>query len=88
MTDENWNNFKNVFNYEQKEFVKHLNQHFPSLTESNLRIIYLLKLELNNVEIAQLLGITTDAVKKAKQRLRKKYENYDYIFHDHSNGKE
>ncbi|MGU9937389.1 tetratricopeptide repeat protein [Empedobacter brevis] len=87
MTDENWNNFKNVFNYEQKEFVKHLNQHFPSLTESNLRIIYLLKLELNNVEIAQLLGITTDAVKKAKQRLRKKYENYDYIFHHHSNEK-
>ncbi len=85
MTDENWNNFKNIFEYEQKEFVKYLNQNFLKLTESNLRIIYLLKLGLNNIEIAHLLGITPDSVKKAKQRLKKKYDNYDLIFQDNSN---
>ncbi|WP_293300685.1 hypothetical protein [Pedobacter sp. UBA4863] len=43
------------------------------LTESNLRIVLLQKIGLNNAETANLLGITTEAVKKAKQRMRKKY---------------
>lgn len=80
MTNENWTNFKNVFAYEQQDFVEYLNKNFADLTESNLRIIYLVKLGLTNSETAQLLGITVDSVKKAKQRLKKKYENYDQIF--------
>ncbi|MFV0149117.1 hypothetical protein OBJ95_00065 [Empedobacter falsenii] len=85
MTDENWNNFKKVFAYEKAEFIDYLDHNFPDLTESNLRIIYLIKLGLNNIEIARLLGITPDSVKKAKQRLRKKYDNYDLIFKDIEN---
>ncbi len=54
---------------------------FSDLTESNLRIITLLKLELSNQEISSLLGITIDAVKKSKQRLRKKFgEQYEELF--------
>ena len=59
-----------------------MNANFPNLTDSNLRIIFLQKLGLNNVETAQILGITTDAVKKAKQRLKKKYDNFDSVFSD------
>jgi tetratricopeptide (TPR) repeat protein len=79
MTDENWNNFKMVFMFEQKDFCNYLKENYPQLTESNLRIIFLNKLGLNNTEISHILGITVDAVKKAKQRLKKKYENFDYI---------
>ena len=82
MTEENWSNFKTIFAYEQKEFCEYLNANFPNLTDSNLRIIFLQKLGLNNVETAQILGITTDAVKKAKQRLKKKYDNFDSVFSD------
>ncbi len=82
MTDESWGNFKNIFAHEQNDFVKYLSQNFPSLTESNLRTIYLLKLGLNNLEISQILGISADSVKKAKQRLKKKYKNFDQIFQD------
>ena len=82
MTDESWGNFKNIFAHEQNDFVKYLSQNFPSLTESNLRTIYLLKLGLNNLEISQILGISADSVKKAKQRLKKKYENFELIFKD------
>ncbi|MFV0178198.1 hypothetical protein OBK28_01255 [Empedobacter falsenii] len=71
MTDENWNNFKKVFASEKADFVSYLENNFSDLTESNLRIIYLTKLGLTNIEIAHLLGITPDSVKKAKQRLRK-----------------
>ncbi|MDM1551067.1 transcriptional regulator [Empedobacter falsenii] len=82
MTEESWVNFKNIFAHEQNDFVKYLSQNFPSLTESNLRTIYLLKLGLNNLEISQILGISADSVKKSKQRLKKKYKNFDQIFQD------
>lgn len=72
MTDENWNNFKKAFIAENPEILPMLNSRFPEITESNLRIIFLQKLGYNNTETAELLGITTDAVKKSKQRLRKK----------------
>lgn len=81
MTDENWNHFKKVFMQEKKEYYAHLMTNFPDLTDANLRIILLQKTGLNNVEIAKILGITLDAVKKAKQRLRKKYvEKYETLF--------
>ena len=47
-------------------------QDFPEINDSNLRIILLQKLEFTNAEISGLLGVTVDAVKKSKQRLRKK----------------
>ena len=72
MTDENWNNFKKVFASEKADFVSYLENNFSDLTESNLRF--------NDIEIAHLLGITPDSVKKAKQRLQKKYDNYELIF--------
>ncbi len=74
VTDENWNKFKEVFIREEPEFYHHIVSTFHGLTESNLRIILLNRLELNNLEIAQLLGLSVDGVKKSKQRLRKKFD--------------
>ncbi|WP_316741096.1 tetratricopeptide repeat protein [Pedobacter antarcticus] len=73
MTDENWMLFKNAFIAEKEDFYYDVLNTLPALTESNLRIILLQKLGLNNQEVANLLGITIDAVKKSKQRMRKKY---------------
>lgn len=73
MTDENWELFKAAFISERPEYYHSIKQNFQDLTESNLRIILLQKLNLTNQETAHLLGITIDAVKKAKQRMRKKY---------------
>jgi len=81
MTDENWNNFKSAFIKEYPDYYEYLHENFPDLTDSNLRIIILTKLEMSNTEISRISGVTLDAVKKAKQRLRKKYENrYDLLF--------
>lgn len=83
MTDENWLRFKRAFQKEQPDFYNQLIHNFPDLTESNIRIIILLKLGLINQEIASLLGITPEAVKKSKQRLRKKIgSEYDAIFYE------
>lgn len=81
MTEENWLAFKNTFINEKYDYYQYLMDNFPNLTDSNLRIIFLQKLGLSNSETAQLLGVTIDAIKKAKQRLRKKYVNsYEHLF--------
>ncbi len=77
MTDENWELFKAAFISERPDYYHSIKNNFQDITESNLRIILLQKLNLTNQETAHLLGITVDAVKKAKQRMRKKYaEDY------------
>ncbi|WP_373707486.1 tetratricopeptide repeat protein [Kaistella sp.] len=81
MTEENWRNFKNEFQREHLEFYDSLIENFPEITDSNLRIILLQKLGFTNSEISGLLGITIDAVKKSKQRLKRKLgEKYDLLF--------
>jgi hypothetical protein len=72
MTENNWTAFKREFQKENPEFYQLLQDFFPEITDSNRRIILLQKLDFNNNEIAELLGITTEAVKKSKQRLKKK----------------
>lgn len=87
MTDENWFEFKKAFMMEFPNYYEYLVGNFTDLTESNLRIICLVKLGLSSHEIAQLLGITLGAVKKAKGRLQKKYGNqYDQLFTDKPQG--
>lgn len=80
MTDENWNRFKAAFIREEPDYFDYIMYMFPDITETNLRLILLLKINLRNAQIANLLGITVEAVKKQKQRLRKKYgDEFDQI---------
>ncbi|UPZ37385.1 hypothetical protein MUB18_03545 [Sphingobacterium sp. PCS056] len=72
MTEDKWNLFKEAFIKEYPHFYNDLLSQYPELTESNLRFIFLGKLGLKNTEISNILGVTEDAVKKAKQRLKKK----------------
>ncbi|KEY20121.1 tetratricopeptide repeat protein [Kaistella antarctica] len=81
MTEENWRNFKNQFQREHAQFYGNVLQNFPEITDSNLRIILLQKLGFTNSEIAGLLGITIEAVKKSKQRLKRKLgEKHELLF--------
>ncbi|SFD58546.1 tetratricopeptide repeat protein [Flavobacterium phragmitis] len=81
MTDNNWNAFRREFQKEYPEFYALLQKKFPEITDSNKRILLLQKLDFSNNEIAELLGITNDAVKKSKQRLKKKLgDKYDSLF--------
>ncbi|MCR4032077.1 MULTISPECIES: tetratricopeptide repeat protein [Flavobacterium] len=87
MTDSNWNIFKREFQKEYPEFYALLQQDFPEITDSNKRILLLQKLDFSNNEIAELLGITNEAVKKSKQRLKKKLgDKYDALFDHLSSG--
>lgn len=55
-----------------QRFQEQLKLRFPWLTAYDLRLCCYLKSNLSTKEIATLLNITPDSVKKAKHRLRKK----------------
>lgn len=85
MTDEHWSSFKKSFEQEYPVFYNMLLAEFKDLTESNFRLIILMKLGLSNYEIASIQYITIDAVKKAKQRLKKKLgEKSDFLFENYA----
>lgn len=74
-TEEDWEQFKHLFDEVHHDFIHHLHQQSFSFTPGEIRLLVLLKLEFNNREIARTLGISLEGVKKSKQRLRKKLQN-------------
>ncbi|RFZ92158.1 tetratricopeptide repeat protein [Mucilaginibacter conchicola] len=72
MTDESWEDFKKLFTKVHRNFFHNLRHKYEGLSDTDVRLLALIKLKLNNKEMAGMLGITVDGVKKAKQRLRKK----------------
>lgn len=74
MTDERWLKFKEVFERVYPGYLAEQKSFFPKLSENDLRLLALMKLDLNNRSMGDLLGVSIEAVKKAKQRLKKKQE--------------
>jgi tetratricopeptide (TPR) repeat protein/DNA-binding CsgD family transcriptional regulator len=74
MTDDTWNEFKKLFTKVHGGFFARLRSTYPYLTDTDTRLLSLVKLGLNNREMANMLGITVEGIKKSKQRLRKKME--------------
>jgi len=74
MTDETWDEFKKLFTRVHSGFFSKLRNKYPNLTDTDTRLLALVKLGLNNREMANMLGITLEGIKKSKQRLRKKMQ--------------
>ncbi|WP_345214088.1 tetratricopeptide repeat protein [Mucilaginibacter gynuensis] len=72
MTDKKWNEFKQLFMKVHPGFFPQLKEAYPNISETDVRMLSLIKLGINNREMSNMLGITNEGVKKAKQRLRKK----------------
>ncbi|MGO4773861.1 tetratricopeptide repeat protein [Flavobacterium sp. W22_SRS_FK3] len=72
--DNNWKNFSNYFEAVHKNFNTKAKQQFPNITSNDLRLMALIKMNLSSKEIANILNISGDGIKKARQRLRKKME--------------
>lgn len=70
--DDYWEEFRTVFDQVHQEFVARITQAFPNLTAYDLRVIALLKMNINSADMATLLGITPDSLRVARYRLRKK----------------
>ena len=67
-----WNEFHFYFAQIDKSFAEEVNKLHPSLTKNDLRIIYLIRLNLSSKEISSLLNISIRATEQARYRLKKR----------------
>jgi DNA-binding CsgD family transcriptional regulator len=72
LTADDWVSFKSNFEKTYPTYIVRLRSTFPSLSEAEERLFLLLKLSLTKNEIATILGISPDTVKKTRSRLRKR----------------
>jgi len=70
-SQDSWDEFIGSFKEIHQSFNTYLTSQF-SLTSSDLRLASLIKMNFNNKEIANLLNISAEGIKKARYRLRKK----------------
>lgn len=72
LINENWEQFTRQFTEMNPAFYQTLNERHQGLTQNDLRLATLLRMNLGSKEIAHILNISDEAVKKARYRLRKK----------------
>ncbi len=70
--EKEWTQFKFLFEQVHHDFFNKLKTKSPCLTENDLRFCAYLKINLGTKEIARLLNISPDTVRKSKYRLKKK----------------
>lgn len=74
LTEEDWLEFKKLFERLNPGFFDYFTRTFPDMTNAEIRLATLIKLNLSNLEMAKTLGISPDSVRKTNLRLRKKLE--------------
>jgi hypothetical protein len=76
LTEEDWLEFKKLFDNVYPNFLRDVPLKFPELTLSEIRLLALIKLNLSVTEMANTLGILPQSVRKTRQRLMKKIGTY------------
>lgn len=81
LTDDDWEKFKVRFNSIYPGFFLRIKESQITLTEAEVRILVLMRLELNGKDMANILGISPQSVRVCKMRLKKKLlkENFDSV---------
>jgi tetratricopeptide (TPR) repeat protein len=72
LTDDEWEHFRKLFEKVHTGYFERLKDKLPGLSPAETRFLALSKLKMSNKEMAGVLGISTDAVRMNKHRLRKK----------------
>lgn len=70
--DEDWEDFRRQFENVHHNFFSLMKSHHPDLSNNDLKLCVLARLNLNSKEMAAMLGISVDSVKTARYRLRRK----------------
>jgi tetratricopeptide (TPR) repeat protein/DNA-binding CsgD family transcriptional regulator len=70
LTDDDWDQFKMLFEKVYPGFLHHLKNIAPDITSAELRFAALSKLRISTREASNLLGISPSSVNKTRQRLR------------------
>ena len=70
--EKGWENFRQTFEAAYPDFFRLLSQQNARLTHADLKLAALMKMHFESKEIAGILGISTDSLRVARYRLRKK----------------
>ncbi|MNX99938.1 hypothetical protein D3C86_1324160 [compost metagenome] len=70
--DQEWEEFNMTFESVNKNFQQKLKEKYPEISQNELKICTLIKMNLSIKEMANILNISPDSVKMARYRLRKK----------------
>jgi DNA-binding NarL/FixJ family response regulator len=73
LTDANWDDFTAIFKQVYPTFFDSLKSKYPKITPSEIRLLALSKLELENKQMALMLGVGSNAIRQIKSRFLKKY---------------
>lgn len=71
-SDENWQAFEARFIAVNEDFYDTLKQRYPKLTQGDLKLCALIKLNFSSKDVAKLMGISVESVHTTRYRLRKK----------------
>ena len=72
LTDEDWKNFTNLFEKVHPNFFIRLKEKLPGLSPAETRFAALTKLKLSTKEMANTQGVSTEAIRQIRSRLKKK----------------
>jgi DNA-binding CsgD family transcriptional regulator len=72
LTEEDWLNFKSLFEKIHPDFFDKINKHVDNITQAEQRMAALTLLHLTTKQMSAVLGISPNSVIKAKQRLRQR----------------
>ncbi len=72
LTDQDWEEFKSLFEKVFPGFFIHLKSQSPDITLAEQRIAALIKLRVDSKEAATLLGVSPNTISKSRQRLRQR----------------
>lgn len=64
LTDEDWKELKEFMDGAEDLFVSRLTKQYPSLTESDIRLMILLRLKVSQKDLADIYGISEKAIKQ------------------------
>lgn len=71
-TTKEWKEFDAYFDEVHHSFVKTLKQQYPGLSNNDLRLCTLFRINVPAREISELLNVSPESLKKSRYRLRKK----------------
>tara|TARA_R110002072_G_scaffold180105_4_gene336223 strand:+ start:7813 stop:9516 length:1704 start_codon:yes stop_codon:yes gene_type:complete len=74
LTQNDWNQFQQLFNEVYSYFIPSLTNKYPNLSQAEVRCLCLEKLKLSNNEMGLVLGISTNTIRVTKHRIRKKLD--------------
>lgn len=72
LTDEDWTQFRSIFEKVHPNFIAEQKTAHPDLTQAELRYLVLEKLQLTTHEMANMLGVSDGTIRQTKMRMKKK----------------